>query len=190
MPGHSPGLNLPYDPHLARELLAQAGYPGGHGLGTLQVLLLGYPLSCDMYQQMQHKHWVEGLGLELDWELLDWDDYQRKLASDPPDIFVGYWAPHYHDPDSFLRVGVPWRAMGWQSDPYRRLIEEAGRITDPERRMALYRQADRMLVEEAVLVPVEYGQVYGFLLKPWVKRFPTAPPYRAWMLQDVVVARH
>ena len=190
MPGHSPGLNLPYDPRLARELLSQAGYPGGRGLGTLKVLLLGYPITCVFYQEMQHKHWAEGLGLDLDWELLDWDEYQLRLASDPPDIFVGYWGPHYHDPDSFLRVGVPWRAMGWQSDAYRRLIAEAGHITDPERRMALYRQADRMLIEDAVLVPVEYGQIYAFLLKPWVKRFPTAPPYRAWMLQDVVIDRH
>jgi ABC-type transport system substrate-binding protein len=189
MPGYSPGLNLPYDPGRARNLLAAAGYPAGRRLRTLEVVMLAYPVSLDFYQEMQQKQWVEGLGVELAWELLDWEGYLERLASNRPDIFGGFWGPYYHDPDSFMRLGFPWQATGWESEAYRRLIVDAARITESERRMALYRQADRILMEEAVIVPVEYAQTYAFLLKPWVKRFPTAPPYRPWMLQDVVVER-
>jgi oligopeptide transport system substrate-binding protein len=188
MPGHSPGLNLPYDPRSARELLAQAGYPNGLGLPPLRVLLPTDPISLDFYQVMQQKQWVEGLGVELTWDLLKWSEYLERLASDPPDIFGAYWTAHYHDPDSFLRAGFPWKATRWRSKTYSQLVEESGRATEPVRRIALFRQADKLLIEEAVIVPLEYGSL-ALLIKPWVKRFPTAPPYRAWMLQDVVVER-
>ena len=38
MPGYNPGLRAPsYNPARARELLQQAGYPGGRGLGPIEV---------------------------------------------------------------------------------------------------------------------------------------------------------
>jgi oligopeptide transport system substrate-binding protein len=190
IPGHSPGLNLAHDPGQARALLAEAGYPGGRGLRPLQILLPRDPISSlDMYEELLHKQWVEPLGLELASHFLPWCAYLEKLASDPPDVFLGWSQAYYHDPDSMFRHGLARQATGWQNDAYSRLLIEAGRVAEPARRMALYRQADRTLVEEAVLVPMEYTQSYGFLLQPWVKRFPTAPPYRAWMLHEVVVER-
>ena len=35
MPAHSPGIGLPYSPERARDLLAEAGYPGGRGFPTV-----------------------------------------------------------------------------------------------------------------------------------------------------------
>ena len=40
MPGHSPGIGLPYDPGQARRLLAEAGYPGGQGFPVVECLTL------------------------------------------------------------------------------------------------------------------------------------------------------
>jgi ABC-type oligopeptide transport system substrate-binding subunit len=54
--------------------------------------------------------------------------------------------------------------------------------------MALYRQADRILVEEAPIMPWFYGRVH-LLAKPWVSGFRICPIKR-WYWQDVVIEPH
>jgi ABC-type oligopeptide transport system substrate-binding subunit len=59
---------------------------------------------------------------------------------------------------------------------------------DQEERMSLYRQADRILVEDAPVMPVGYGRQH-LLVKPWVSRFPTsAIKYLFW--KDVIIEPH
>ncbi|MGB2896850.1 MAG: hypothetical protein WBB65_11885, partial [Anaerolineales bacterium] len=47
-------------------------------------------------------------------------------------------------------------------------------LTDQKERIRLYQQADRILVEEAPLLPLFHGQ-YNFLVKPWVKKITLSP---------------
>ena len=53
--------------------------------------------------------------------------------------------------------------------------------------MDLYRQADRILMEEAPLVPLSYPQ-YPLLVKPWVKGYPVSTSYCCW--KDVIIEPH
>jgi oligopeptide transport system substrate-binding protein len=62
MPGHSPGIALPYDPERARQLLAEAGYPNGDGFPVVDALTFhGIETSVE-YLQTQ---WRENLGVEI-----------------------------------------------------------------------------------------------------------------------------
>jgi ABC-type transport system substrate-binding protein len=58
-------------------------------------------------------------------------------------------------------------------------------MTDPRQRLELYRQADKILIEEAVLMPLTYGR-YPLLVKPWVKQHVYAP-HRRMYWQDVIL---
>ena len=54
------------------------------------------------------------------------------------------------------------------------LIEEAAVVQDRNKRLQMYRQADKLLVNDSVLVyPVSYAgeAAYADLFKPWVKNF-------------------
>ena len=51
--------------------------------------------------------------------------------------------------------------------------------------MKLYGQADRILVEEAALLPLFYYRSH-LLVKSWVTRYPTSA-IKEWFWKDVVI---
>ena len=94
----------------------------------------------------------------------------------------------FPDPDNFLRLGSFRNNSGWQNEAYERLIQQAREMMDQEGRMALYRQAEQILVEEAPIIPLLDGRL-SMLIKPWVRRFPTSP-VKWWHWKDVVIEPH
>ncbi len=83
MPGHSPEIGLPYDPEGARKLLAEAGYPKGHGFPVVGLLRSGLSYAAD-YLQAQ---WTESLGVEVRGETAAWATLLDKMHRDPPPLF-------------------------------------------------------------------------------------------------------
>jgi oligopeptide transport system substrate-binding protein len=187
MPGHSPGIGLPYDPDRARQLLAEAGYPGGRGFPVVKALTRRGRETRIEYLQAQ---WRENLGVEITWQAMEWTMYLDRMKREPPHGFLMGWVADYPDPDSFLRVGVgdAQRYTPWRNETYDRLVEEARRLTDQGERMKLYGQADRILVEEAVIMPLYYRRSHR-LVKPWVRKYPTSAIKR-WFWKDVVIEPH
>jgi ABC-type oligopeptide transport system substrate-binding subunit len=59
---------------------------------------------------------------------------------------------------------------------------------DQEERIKLYQRADRILIEEAGVMPLTYGRLH-LLVKPWVKRFPVSP-IKICFFEDVVIEPH
>jgi len=195
MPGHSPEIGLPYDPEQARRLMAEAGYPGGSGFPLTTFLIPAFPriqTACD-YLQMQ---WQETLGVpmirefveRIDWPLIAHALYNTPREHDRPQMYFGGWAADYPDPDSFLRVGLAERWTRWRHDGYARLVEQARRSADQRARLDSYRQADRIVIEEALIMPLTYARTH-WLLKPWVKKYPTSP-IRVWFWKDVIIEPH
>lgn len=184
MPGHSPGIGLPHDPERARQLLAEAGYPGGRGFPVVVFLALPAGREVNEYRQAQ---WRENLGIKVTWETMDYGIYLDRLAKESPHMFHTGWVADYPDPDNFLRVCVQ-RRTRWRNEAYERLVEEARRIMDQGERMRLYQQADRILVEEAPIMPLTYARRH-LLVKPWVRRYSTSA-IKAWFWKDVIIEPH
>jgi len=185
MPGHSVGIGLRYDPSQARELLAEAGYPGGRGFPVIDALTTHGRVTEREYLQAQ---WRENLGVEIAWEAMEWATFLDSLDEEPPHMFGMAWMADYPDPDNFLRVGLSWSAMRWRNEAYDRLVEEARRVTDQGKRMKLYGQADRILVEEMPIVPFAYSRFHQ-LVKQWVRKYPVSA-IRTWFWKDVIIEPH
>lgn len=165
MPGHSPELGLPYAPELAQRLLAEAGYPGGRGFPTL----CGVSFFPSLVEEAP-RLWREVLGVEANIEQGKLKNWRRHDCL----IYMHGWIADYPDPDSFMRQASFYeflRDRGWHDERYSELVEAAARSSDRARRLALYRQADRILVADQTLVaPLDYGaKSAGTVAQPWVK---------------------
>jgi ABC-type oligopeptide transport system substrate-binding subunit len=136
------------------------------------------------YLQVQ---WQESLGVEMTWQMVDLALF-RKAQREQPCLFLGLWVADYPDPNNFLNQAAPEILRRWGNEAYEQMVAEASRITDQAERMELYKEADRMLMEEAVIMPLIYGRRYR-LVKPWVSRYPVSPMH-GWWWKDVVIEPH
>ena len=187
MPGHSVGIGLPYDPEQARQLLAEAGYSGGHGFPVVDALV---PETDVPQSECLRTQWQENLGVEIPWESMEWAMFLDKRDREPPHMLLLPWRADYPDPDNFLRESGFLHWTRWWNKAYNMLIEKARRITDQEERMKLYRQADRVLIEEAPIMPLIYSR-QGLLVKPWVRKYPTSPlAIECFWGKDVIIEPH
>jgi oligopeptide transport system substrate-binding protein len=117
--------------------------------------------------------------------MLGGEEFNRRMAESPPHLARTAWLADYPDPENFLRVGLGFYGEVRWNDEYAELVEAAGRSTDQRARLALYEQADRLLMKEAAVMPLVYGRM-DMLLKSWVRQFPISP-VRFWFWKDVVM---
>jgi oligopeptide transport system substrate-binding protein len=187
MPGHSPEIQLPYDPERARHLLAEAGYPAGRGFPVVDAWSLDDPFPVPIMQYLQAQ-WLENLGVEVVWNQMEYGEFIDRLDRETPHMWLLGWRADYPDPDSFLRANL-WRARTkWQNEAFDALVEGARRVMDQEERMRMYQQADRILVEAAPILLFCYGRS-DMLVKPWVRKYPTSPiKWNFW--KDVIIEPH
>jgi oligopeptide transport system substrate-binding protein len=181
VPGHSPRIGLPYDPVQARQLLTQAGYPEGRNFPNLELVWYSE------FNWIEHlkAEWLENLSVEVTFHKIGWADYaqnKRKWHLS----FVG-WSADYPDPENFLRVGIGDLLPYWRNDVYDRLLEEAQQSSNLNDRIRLYQEADKILIEEAAIMPITYLRWHR-LVKPWLK-MPAENIYYLSM-KDVIIEPH
>jgi ABC-type oligopeptide transport system substrate-binding subunit len=187
MPGHLPGIGLPCDPERARQLLAEAGYPGGQGFPAIECCVRTG--QADLGENLQAQ-WQRNLGVKIKWDTPEWQAILARLDQQLPHLLIMGWVADYPDPDNFLRARIDHiqQQSGWRNDSYNSLMTRAQRILDQRERMMLYEEAEQTLVEEVPIMPIFHRSV-RLLVKPWVTRFPTTG-LRGWFLKDVIIKPH
>ena len=105
--------------------------------------------------------WRANLGVEPEIEILDLEDtaFFERLAADPGNITVLGWVADYNDPDNFLYAAFDSQSdqrVGSFSNPsFDRLVRQAAdRADDPAARQRLYVEAERLLADQAPILPI------------------------------------
>ena len=133
--------------------------------------------------------WKEHLGVDVGYVVVDSREARKRADEGSPFFIFDFWMAEYLDPDCLLRYGFPWELTGYKGGSYRDLVERAGRTMDQAERIELYARADRILIEDAVVAPAEYGGAW-WLVKPWVTRFPCATALKEMFWKDIVLEPH
>lgn len=148
-----------HDPAAARELLAQAGHPGGKGLRKFEIIYNPAATSQATLEAIQAM-WKTELGVETTILAQDFKVYLEGMKSLDYDIAGARWIGDYDDPNTYLDMyltGGGNNQTGWSHPAYDRLIAEAARASSPATRLALFQQAESILLADAPIAPLVFG---------------------------------
>jgi len=178
LPGFNISLEgLPYDPEAARALLKASKY--GENLPPIVYTDGGYGSNISGDVAALAQMWQQNLGVTLTVENLEPSFYLDILNSgEHGQIFGGGWCADYPDPENFADVlfhsGAQANNGGYSNPQVDALLEQARTEMDVTTRIALYQQAELMIVEDApVLFTVHYLSYQ--LVKPYVKGYVYTP---------------
>ena len=166
-----------YDPALARERLAEAGYPGGKGFPTKALWLPDAQSSSPIGQAAQaiQQMLKENLGVDIDLQNTEGATYRTSMYNWEIPMSLASFNYDFSDPQSML--GMIWRSQprgysrhDWTNPAFDQLIDQAAGEMNPEKRMAMYDDAERILATDVGGVFLWHMKTYQ-LRKPWLKGF-------------------
>ena len=168
--GYEPDTEVPFNPELARSLLADSGYENGEGFPVLEILFNtqeGHRKIALAIQQM----WQENLGISVELVNQDWKVYLAREMTGDFQISRAGWIGDYEDPNTFLDTLRPNRGnnkTGWENEEYDRLLEIANSTNEQSLRYKYLMEAERLLISEMPIIPI-YTYVRQYQLSSDVK---------------------
>ena len=159
-----------YNPQLAKELLAQAGYSDGKNFPKTYLL---YPHREDtrLLVEALQDELKRNLNIHIDLVNQEWQVYLQTLHNNTPPLYRYAWGADYPDPDTFMNLFTSHNGNNnthWSNQTYDQLVSKAGCEANPEKRAALYKEADNLLCKQDVpVIPINTA-AQNILIKPWV----------------------
>ncbi len=173
------------NPEKARELLKEAGYEDGlsidfyipkSGSGMQQPVTMATAIQSDL----------EAVGITTKIQQVEWGSYLDKVFQpvDQVDVLMHEmsWLGDNGDPDNFLYIllsGEQWPTAGFNESFYKntevdKLLSEARVISDQNKRVELYQQAQKLIMADSPLIVVDHEiqivamkkNIEGFVLHP------------------------
>ena len=183
----------PFDPNEARKLLGEAGFPvtekgkefecKAFPVGEVEYMFNTNSSNRSMAEFMQAQ-WKQNLGITVPLRSLESKTFllaRNKLEY--KGFAVGLWGADYLDPFSFLALfSTPdgSNGSGWFDLKYVAMLNEANRTLDPRQRYELLAKAEKYVLDNQPVIPIETFAV-NWLKKPYVKgMYPNALSLYPW----------
>ncbi len=194
-PGYNPDLDpYPYNPDLARELLAQSKY--GNDLDNLPRMTLSitgsFGAAVPLGLEVILNSWQEELGLPVEIQQTEWATFLQDVNQKRLQMFSIAWGADYPDPQNFLDILFHSDSEGnntsYSNPQVDAQLEQAAVERDPATRLQMYQDIERQILEDAPWVLLWNDEDWYFLVKPQVHDYlllpMTIPKFRyIWMEQ-------
>lgn len=161
VPGFDPDFKgLPYDPARAKQLLAEAGYPGGSGFPPLTLSFRASMPDIRNTTQAVQADLESNLGIQVELDEVEWNTFLARRSEGKMPFYFLRWAADYLDPQNFLSYMLHSNAglntLGYSNSEFDRLCDRADSMQNEKERMALYRHAERIAVDDAPWIPIYF----------------------------------
>ena len=160
----------------ARRLLTEAGFPAGRGLPAVEFQVFQGGSDHTVGEVIQET-WRRELGVVSTIAIKEIKVAVQNMQTMDSSVGITGWGADFADPATFLEVFLgkgTQNRTGWANPEYDRLIAEAARTLDPERRFEHFQQAEALLLEEAPIAPLCFD-AKTYLIHPAVKGWVPAP---------------
>lgn len=168
--GFEPAALIHFDPAKARALLAEAGYPGGAGFPSAEVLFNTSEMHRAIAEAIQQM-WKQELGIDVGLYNQEWKVYLDSLTNLDFAIARSGWVSVYDDANQYLEImttGNPNNRTGWGDPEFDRLHAASMSELDPVRRLGRLQQLDALLLRDMPVVPI-YHYTRTLLIDPRVQ---------------------
>jgi len=153
-----------YDLDKARQLLVAAGYPNGEGIGEIKLhTSSGYVDMCTFIAKS-----LEDIGLQVVMELTDPALKRELMRKNSIDFFRGSWIGDFPDGENYLALfyggyDAPPNYTRFINEEFDALYEASTQEADPAIYIEMYRKMERIVLDEAPVVPLYYDEVVRFV---------------------------
>ncbi len=151
---------IPYNPEKAKQLLAQAGFPGGKGLPPLVLTHRDGQPDVSLVAEAVVTDLRTNLGIDCKTQKLSWTTYLDEHNRKQLDFFHMRWSADYLDPQNFLSTLLATygeeNRQNYSNPAYDKLCLQADTSMNEPERLKLYAQAEDMVLQDAVFIPIYF----------------------------------
>jgi oligopeptide transport system substrate-binding protein len=155
---------------LAKKLLAEAGYPDGNGLPPITILFNTGEMHKAVGEAIQEM-WKQNLGVSVTLTNQESKVFLDSRSQGEFQVARASWIGDYADPMTFMDVFKdPSNDAKYSNPAYNHLIEEAQSTMDQKIRMQTMHNAEKLLFDDTVILPIYYT-TQPYVAKPYVKGY-------------------
>jgi len=179
MPGYDEALEgLDYDVEKAKELIAASKYGDVSNLPPITLTVEGYGNNIPNYLGAIIQEWQQNLGVKISVRQLETEHFLYDLKQEKDNMFIMGWIADYPDPHDFLDIlfytGGEVNIFEYSNSSLDAMLDQAAVEPDRAVRLAMYHQAEQLVVDDAPCLPLFHGANY-ILVKPYVKDYELSP---------------
>jgi ABC-type transport system substrate-binding protein/methyl-accepting chemotaxis protein len=163
-----------YNEEMAISLAKKAGF--GPGAKEKVSLLISGKAKKDIEERFDffRKSFLK-IGIDLELEICPWSEYISKVHKGETELFSLGWSADTGDPDNFLFPlfysdyrGESGNSTFYSNKQVDELIINAMGKKDPVKRIQLYRDTEKKIMDDCPIIPLSHGLDYG-VFQPYIK---------------------
>ena len=180
-PGYNENLvGLRHDKELAQRLLNESNYADAESRPRIVITVPGTGGTIGLDLEVVIEMWRQVLGVEVEIQQVEWATYLEDLNDAKFQAYAGLgWQADYPDPQDFLDILFHTDSAlnhgAYSNLELDAILERARTQQDPQARIAEYRRAEKLIVEDGAWVPLWYTGERHLLLKPHVDGYRVTP---------------